>query len=102
MNTEPTTQLTGDPAVVLKRLVRPRPGQVWAFGGADGRRDTIKRVSRGMVGAWRLDNGRLIPLARATAMWVQWESRMATITVTHLWENWVCIGPNAAPEPRGE
>lgn len=75
----------------LDRLVRPRVGQAWAFGGTSGRHDTVKEVSRGAVGSWRMEAGRLVPLGRATAMWVKWESGRATITVTHLWENWVFV-----------
>ena len=75
----------------LKRVVRPLAGQVWAFGGPGGRRDTIKRVKRGAVGAWKYEYGKLKPLGRATDMWVQWESRTPSITVAHLLENWVRV-----------
>lgn len=77
--------------VLMQRMVRPRQGQVWAYGGSNGRRDTIKRVKRGAVGSWKYENGKLKPLGRATAMWVQWESRMLSITVTTLWKDWVRV-----------
>ena len=69
--------------------IKPRTGQVWAFRG--GRRDVIKRIKRGAVGSWKFENGRMLPLGRATAMWVQWESGMMSITVSTLLENWKFI-----------
>jgi hypothetical protein len=77
---------------VSDRPVKPRPGHVWAFGGPAGHRDTITSVKRGPVGSWKLVDGQLVPLARATAMWVTWQSRCQPITVTTLLRDWVPIG----------
>jgi hypothetical protein len=63
----------------LRRLVRPRRGQVWAFNGGP-RHDIVKCVRRGLksyrVGAVR------------SAMFVSWESGMMTLTVKELWADW--------------
>lgn len=80
------------PAVDLSRFVKPRLGQVWAFGGKEGRRDTVKRVSRGAAGRWRIEGGQVTrPIGKSAAMWVQWQSGMATITVKSLWRHWVYV-----------
>ena len=63
----------------IKRLVRPRRGQVWAFSGGP-RHDIVKSVKRGLK-SYR--DG----VVRST-MFVAWESGMLTLTVKELWANW--------------
>lgn len=63
----------------LKRLVRPRRGQVWAFNGGP-RHDIVKYVRRGLR-SYRVGSVR-------SAMFVSWESGMMTLTVKELWANW--------------
>lgn len=80
-------------------VIKPRVGQIWAFGGRGGRNDKIKCVKRGLAGRWKMVAGKLAPEGKQTAMYVQWESGFATIGVRHLWKNWVCIEKLAQTSP---
>ncbi len=43
----------------LPRLVRPRVGDVWAFGSPTGRPVTIDRIAFGAAGSWGMVGGKL-------------------------------------------
>lgn len=79
----------GESERFMTKIIKPRSGQTWAY--RNGRHDTITRVHRGAVGSWRLVNERLVPLGRATAMWVSWRSGFSPVTVTELWETWTFV-----------
>lgn len=76
--------------------MKPKIGQVWAFGGPKGRRDRIKRISRAGVGRWKIRAGKFVKAdaGPSTALWVKWESGLSSITIKTLLKQWVFIDPN--------